>query len=154
MSAPGQLQLEQAIRTRLLTFTPVDGSPTLATALGSRLYIDEAPDSITAPYAVLHLAQSATGDEGDSGFRREATLTLSLYGRNSAQRATLKLCADVAQQALWKWLDASTGAAFMTGSGTEWLPPDPNAADRELITAIVKATLYWYPDSLTQYAVS
>jgi len=152
MTAPGELALEQAIRTRLLTFTPIDGTPTLATQLGSRLYIDEAPDNVTAPYAVLQITRPDNVEEGDAGFRRELQVLLSLYGRNSAQRATLKSCADVAEEALYKWLDDTTGVLFTTGTGTDWLPPDPVPADRELITARVHATAYWYPDSLTQYA--
>jgi len=151
MTAPGELALEQAVRTRLLTFAPADGTPTLGVQLGSRLYIDEAPDNITAPYAVLQITRPETAEEGDAGFRRELNVLLSLYGRNSAQRATLKSCADVAEEALYKWLDSTTGVLFTTGTGTEWLPPDPVPVDRELITARVRATAYWYPDSLTQY---
>lgn len=154
MSQPGQLALEQAIRTRLLTFTPADGSPTLTTALGGRLYIDEAPDSVAAPYAVLHVHILDSADPGDSGFRRQGTFVLDLYGRNSAQRQALKLASDVAQEALWKWLDDSTGVLVITDSGVQWRPPDPNAADRELIIAYVGAEFYWYPDSLAQYAVN
>lgn len=153
MTQPGQLALEQAIRTRLLTFTPADGSPTLATQL-SDITIDEAPDTAVAPYGVLHAHVLDNADPGDSGFRRQGTFVLDLYGRNSSQRQALKSCCDVAQEALWKWLDNSTGTLVITDSGVQWRPPDPSAADRELIIAYVGAEFYWYPDSLTQYAVA
>lgn len=154
MTQPGQLALEQAIRTRLLTFAPSDGSPTLQTALGGRMYIDEAPDDVTAPYAVLHVQVQDGSDAGDSGFRRDGMVVVDFYGRNSAQRQALKSCADVAQEALWKWFDNSTGPLMFVDSGVQWRPPDPNAADRELIIAYVGAQFYWYPESLTQYAAT
>ncbi|HXE60748.1 MAG TPA: hypothetical protein VN607_08565 [Gemmatimonadaceae bacterium] len=147
---PGQLALEQALRTRLLTFVAADGSPTLAAQL-TDIWIDEAPDDAVAPYGVLHVHVLDNADPGDGGFRRQGTVVLDLYGRNSAQRQALKSCSDVAQEALWKWVDDSTGPLVLTDSGVQWRPPDPNAADRELIIAYVGAEFYWYPDSLSQY---
>jgi hypothetical protein len=151
MSAAGTAELLQAVRTRLLTFVPRDGSPSLATVLTGGLWLDEAPDTVTTPFGVLRLLQTPT--EGDALVRKLVLVELLLYGRPSAQRPTIQRAADVAEQALWKWTDTGVGELVMTGTTVQWLPPFAAPADRELIGCRLTATAYVYLPMLTQYTV-
>lgn len=152
MATTSTTALEQAIRTRLLTFAPMGGMPSLGTTLGTRLYIDQAPEMPTYPYGVQRLRVLTGGVDGQ--LRAQGMFELMLYGRPSATREAMKDAADVAVQALRDWATTSGGLIRVTGTTWQALPPFGAPADRELVAVRVTATLYVYPDFLTQYATN
>lgn len=152
MATTSTTATEQAIRTRLLTFVPQGALPSLGVTLGTRLYIDAAPESPTYPYGVQRLTLLTGGVDGH--LRVQGQLELMLYGRGAANRQATKDAADVAVEALRDWADASAGLIRVTDATWRALPPFPPPADRELIAVRVVATLYAYLDFLTQYAAS
>ena len=151
MSTVSTIAIAQEVRAQLLGFTPIDGSPTLATALSGQLWIEDAPDDAVAPYGVLRYRElSAGGADGD--IRRVAQLELMLYSRPASTRAAIRQAGDVAEQALHRWLN-STGELFVTECLVQPLPTYAAPADRELVAVRVLAQCYLYPRFLTQYAV-
>jgi hypothetical protein len=149
MTAAGMIELDQVLRDRLLAFVPADGTPTLAAQLTGGLWLDEAPDDVASPYGVLRVLSAPT--DGDAGLRKQLLIECLLYGRQSAQRATLKRAGDVIEQALWKWVDSSAGTLVLTETAVQAVPPYQAPADRELVALRVTATAYVYLPMLTQY---
>lgn len=150
MTLPGALARDQVIRSQLLNFAPADGTPALAALLTGGLFIDEAPDNSTSPYGVLRVTEAQS--QGDASLHVDLMVELMLFARNSSQRAALRQAADVAQEALWRFLDTTTGTLFLTDARTQVLPPYTAPGDRELIAIRVAATGYWYPLTISQYA--
>jgi hypothetical protein len=159
--------LEAVLRTRLLTFEPLDGSGTVASALGStqtgagadgNLYWDRAPDN-------LDRIMAAQGDPLRWGVLRlknwrdipgqsEGKLTeleVMLYGRPRAQRATLQGIADRMDQAMVRWVDAESGVVASSTSTRNTLPPFKEPADADVVQVMLEYTLRVYPAYLTQY---
>jgi hypothetical protein len=159
--------LEAVLRTRLLTFEPLDGSGTVASALGStqtgagadgNLYWDRAPDN-------LDRIMAAQGDPLRWGVLRlknwrdipgqsEGKLTeleVMLYGRPRSQRATLQGVADRMDQAMVRWVDADNGVVASSTSTRNTLPPFKEPADSDVVQVMLEYTLRVYPAYLTQY---
>jgi hypothetical protein len=159
--------LEAVLRTRLLTFEPLDGSGTVASALGStqtgagadgNLYWDRAPDN-------LDRIMAAQGDPLRWGVLRlknwrdipgqsEGKLTeleVMLYGRPRSQRATLQGVADRMDQAMVRWVDAESGVVAASTSTRNTLPPFKEPADADVVQVMLEYTLRVYPAYLTQY---
>jgi hypothetical protein len=159
--------LEAVLRTRLLTFEPLDGSGTVASALGStqtgagadgNLYWDRAPDN-------LDRIMAAQGDPLRWGVLRlknwrdipgqsEGKLTeleVMLYGRPRSQRATLQGVADRMDQAMVRWVDAENGVVASSTSTRNTLPPFKEPADSDVVQVMLEYTLRVYPAYLTQY---
>jgi hypothetical protein len=159
--------LEAILRTRLLTFEPLDGSGTVASALGStqtgagadgNLYWDRAPDN-------LDRIMAAQGDPLRWGVLRlknwrdipgqsEGKLTeleVMLYGRPRSQRATLQGVADRMDQAMVRWVDAESGVVAASTSTRNTLPPFKEPADADVVQVMLEYTLRVYPAHLTQY---
>jgi hypothetical protein len=159
--------LEAILRTRLLTFEPLDGSGTVASALGStqtgagadgNLYWDRAPDN-------LDRIMAAQGDPLRWGVLRlknwrdipgqsEGKLTeleVMLYGRPRSQRATLQGVADRMDQAMVRWVDAESGVVAASTSTRNTLPPFKEPADADVVQVMLEYTLRVYPAYLTQY---
>jgi hypothetical protein len=159
--------LEAVLRTRLLTFEPLDGSGPVASALGStqtgagadgNLYWDRAPDN-------LDRIMAAQGDPLRWGVLRlknwrdipgqsEGKLTeleVMLYGRPRSQRATLQGVADRMDQAMVRWVDAESGVVAASTSTRNTLPPFKEPADADVVQVMLEYTLRVYPAYLTQY---
>jgi hypothetical protein len=159
--------LEAVLRTRLLTFEPLDGSGTVASALGStqtgagadgNLYWDRAPDN-------LDRIMAAQGDPLRWGVLRlknwrdipgqsEGKLTeleVMLYGRPRSQRATLQGIADRMDMAMVRYVDAESGVLASSVSTRNTLPPFKEPADADVVQVMLEYTLRVYPAYLTQY---
>ena len=136
------------IRNRLLAFTPTTGS-TLATSLGSRLYVVQAPDTAVFPYGVLTCTRMGT--QGFSGYRESWQAELQLFASPRSAQWTLEGIADVADQAMLQWEDRTSGVAF-AGYRSRWtLPPFPDAADREIVRIRCLYDVAVWPSLFTQY---
>jgi len=139
----------QEIRTRLLTFAPPDGSAPLIQRLGPtvpRLYHVQPPDNVTYPYGVLTVRLRADGDDGD---HRLIGLVESLwYGRPRSQQPVIEAIADVACQALHKWISYTDGLTFSGHSSRDTVPPLGEPADRELVIVRTLHELVCWPQWL------
>ena len=141
----------QQLRARLKDFAPVGGGDTIGTRLGSRLYIGTAPDNAAFPYAVMRLINQRQPG-AYNGDKEEADFELMIYGNAAAQAKTLEDVADVADQALLRYKDASSGLIFgrerlrdsMSQSG------DPSVAAFLAVRCLYSVSIW--PIFLTQYA--
>jgi hypothetical protein len=109
VSTASKVATLQVIRTRLLSYTPSSGQSG-ATRLGTltgaasdgKLYIGQAPDTVTYPYGVLRwLDWRQQGEDG--GYLRRPIAELALFHRPRAQEAALQAIADQFERALRKW---------------------------------------------------
>lgn len=145
--------IEQAIRTRLLTYN----SNALRTALGTttgagsdgKLYLDQPPDSVSYPFGVMRFIDlPVVGLDGGAMMR--GTCEVILYGRPRAQGATLKE-AGVMLLAAWRDFASTEGNArglFARDAASVALVQylDPN--DRELVACRVLLPFMVTPDFL------
>jgi hypothetical protein len=162
--------LEAVLRTRLLTFEPLDGSGTVASALGStqtgagsdgNLYWDRAPDNLDRIMAaqgdplrwgVLRLKNRRTG--GDGMERDMMELEVMLYGRPRSQKAALDGVADRMDQAMLRYTDAASGLVGAWGRTRQALPAFKEPADSDVVQIMLEYTLVVWPAYLTQYSDS
>jgi hypothetical protein len=159
--------LEAVLRTRLLTFEPLDGSGPVASALGStqtgagadgNLYWDRAPDNLDRIMAEqgdpLRWGVLRLKNWRDIPGQTEGKLTeleVMLYGRPRSQRATLQGVADRMDQAMVRWVDADNGVVASSTSTRNTLPPFKEPADSDVVQVMLEYTLRVYPAYLTQY---
>jgi hypothetical protein len=159
--------LEAVLRTRLLTFEPLDGSGPVASALGStqtgagadgNLYWDRAPDNLDRIMAEqgdpLRWGVLRLKNWRDIPGQTEGKLTeleVMLYGRPRSQRATLQGVADRMDQAMVRWVDAENGVVASSTSTRNTLPPFKEPADSDVVQVMLEYTLRVYPAYLTQY---
>jgi hypothetical protein len=113
--------LEAVLRTRLLTFEPLDGSGPVASDIPGQ-------------------------SEG-----KLTELEVMLYGRPRSQRATLQGVADRMDQAMVRWVDAESGVVAASTSTRNTLPPFKEPADADVVQVMLEYTLRVYPAYLTQY---
>jgi len=139
------------IRTRLLSFVPMGGGSTLATLLGSRLYESQAPETATFPYGVFRLTNRLETD-GFAGMRESADLEVMFFDRPRSRAEALDLIADVADQALLSWAQATDGITFARFRLRDTLPPAPEPMDRELVVIRQVFPVVLWPTYRTQYA--
>ena len=78
MSTTSTTNIYRTLRTRLLSFTPAAGA-TLASRLGNRLFVAQAPDDATYPYGVMTLSLSTEG--AYNGDREQGIFEVTLYDR-------------------------------------------------------------------------
>lgn len=144
MSTATTTSILQAIRTRLLTFTP-SATSTLAVLLGStttgsgsdgKLFFNQAPDSITSSgfWGILRLIDSQQ-DGFDGGAMVRGQCELILYGRPRSQQASVERMADVVMEAWRNWMyTETTGRCIAARDVTSRfaIPYEP-PADRELV---------------------
>lgn len=160
MSTASSVAILQAIRTRLLTFTPQTGS-TLAVLLGTltgagsdgKLYLNAAPDTVTYPYGVLRLiGRDPDGDDGR--FLQKPIAELHFYHRPRSNTAACEALADRVEEAWHHWV-ATTGdiisARAIEGRVTITFS-DP--ADRELVCVRMLLPFRVAPSYLTRYAAT
>lgn len=142
----------QQLRTRLLTFAPMGGGATLNTRLGGRLYIGRAPDNTPSfPYGVMRLINQRQPG-AYNGDKEEADLELMIYGNTVAQAQALEDAADVADQALLRYKDATSGLIF----GRERLRDSVSGTGDPVLAAFLAVRCLYpvsiWPIFLTQYA--
>jgi hypothetical protein len=150
--------IEDALRTRLLSFQPLVGLDTLADVIGStvsgagsdgKLFWDEAPDDTTYPYGVLQLKNRR--NTSDVPERTLVELEVMLFGRPRAQKATVEQAADLCEQAMLRYVDAMSGVLGCWGCLRNTLPVMTSPADREVVQVMLTFTLVVWPAYLTQY---
>lgn len=122
------------IRDRLLSFTPPGGGAPLSQKLVD-LYYESAPDDVTMgdkPYGVMRFTGQREGEDGDH--REVMFLELTFYGRPRGKALTVvSACADLADQALFKWVSTTDGGPTFTGPRTRAsLPLFGEPADRDV----------------------
>ncbi len=137
------------LRNRLLTFAPMSGS-TLQTSLGGRLYVVQAPDDVTYPYAVMRLVDRRQTD-GYGGFRESFEIELMVFDRPRSQQWRAEGIADVATQAFLGWDLASSGLMFSRHVRRVVMPPAPSPMDRELVQIVLFVPVVAWPVMLSQY---
>lgn len=152
MATTSQLATLQAIRTRLLSFDGGVVVSALGTASGAgsagKLYIDQAPDTVTVPYGVLRAVDWRS--EGDDGqFARRAQVELHLMSRPRSAASALKAIADDCERALRSWVDASSGPIRVQGI-TRATVFYEEPADREVVLERLLISLYVHPTYHTQ----
>ena len=156
MSTGSQLAVLQAVRTRLLTYTPSGGSSG-AVLLGAlagagsdgKLYLDQAPDDVTEPYGVLRVLDwRSEGDDG--GFARRLELELQLRTRPRSAATALHALADQCERALRAWRDVSSGALVARQGLTRATVFFEAPADREVVLERLLVPMYAHAQYLTQ----
>jgi hypothetical protein len=140
----------------LLDFTPATGT-TLRTRLGggasARLYVEQAPDSVTYPYAVLS-AKSVRETPGYDGFRLEGEIEVQVYHRPRGKEWDAQGIADVIEQACLRWADGQSGVSFFRHVRRMRVPLAAAPADRELVRIIVFIPVVCWPVMQSQYVTT
>jgi hypothetical protein len=136
-----------AVRLALLDFENVNGV-TLRDTLGESLYRNRAPGNLTFPYGTLRMNTRRTS--GYSGRRLSGTLEVLLYGRPSSQIDEISDCADLCEQAMLDYVNASPGGLLFTADvQRDELPPAGSPVDSETITIRLVFALAIWPAYLT-----
>ncbi len=158
MSSDTTSGIEDTLRTRLLTFSPLSGAD-LPTTLGTatsgagsdgKLYWDAAPDNEGPRWGILRLMNRRSRTDGQEG--EQAEFEVTLFGRPRSQKATLELCADLCDQALLRFKDSSGGGLVgIWGRMRSTMPPFNGPADAEVVQIRLVYTVYILPAYLTQY---
>lgn len=140
---------------RVLDFTPMTGDM-LRTRLGGgsspRLYVEQAPDVVTYPYAVLSW-KSAHATEGDAGLQIKGEMEIQVYDRPRGNEWRAQGIADVMQQAMLTWGSAVSGATWAGHVRRQRVPLAAEPADRELVRIIVFVPVTCWPVMLSQYVL-
>lgn len=139
--------LLQAARTQLLTHQTPAGD-TLADTLADRLYLDQAPDTVTFPYGVLRFQNR----QRVQNMRIRGDLELMLFDRPRSKAAALGASADIAEEALLGWRDASDGLVWSDDCQRDVMPTFDAPADHEVVQLRLLFEIVAYPRLLTQYA--
>lgn len=142
--------LYQAVRSRILIFVPFNGTA-LSTVLGERLWIVQAPDDAAFPYGTMRFINTnALGEY--NGDKLVMDLEVMLYDTPRSHQAALEGYADIADQSLLRWSDASSGLIFTRERSRYSLPVFPPPADREVCGVRLVYPLSVWPTFITQYA--
>lgn len=153
MATSSQLATLQAIRLHLLTWN----SGVIAAALGAfagagsagKLYVDQAPDTVTYPYGVMRAVDwRAEGDDGS--YARRLQLELHLVHRPRGNASAIKAIADNAERALRAWRDLTSGAIVAQQGITRATVFYGEPADREVVLERLLIPLYVHATYLTQ----
>jgi len=149
MSTRSTSALYATVRARLLGFTPLSGD-TLQTILGGRVYHAEAPQSAVMPYAVITFLDRAVDGAFDS-VRDVIMCEVQFYDAPRQQMGAIEDAADLADAALLRWHDASSGLLFARERTRSTLPPDPDPHHRATARVRCVYPLITWPRSLTVY---
>jgi hypothetical protein len=159
--------LESTLRTRLLTFVPLNGAGPVSEILGTtgtgsgsggKLFWGRAPDNIdgrlagsTDPirWGVLRLKNRRAGMENSE--REQMELEVMLYGRPWNQRATLEAIADTMDAAMLRYRDADSGILWIEARGRQSLPPFKEPADSDIVQIMLEYTLVVWRADLIEY---
>lgn len=153
MATTSQLATLQAVRSRLLAWSGGAIAAALGTLAGAgsggKLYIDQAPDTVTVPYGVLRIADWRS--EGDDGqFARRVEVELQLLTRPRTNASALKGIADNCERALRAWRDVSSGVLCVRQGLTRATVFFEEPADRDVVMERLLIPLYVHPTYLTQ----
>lgn len=141
----------QQVRSRLLAFVPASGT-TLSVKLGGKLYIGKAPDNATVfPYGVMRLINQRQPG-AYNGDREEADVEFLVYGNTMAQAQAIEDAADVADQALLRYKDASSGLVFARSRLRDSVSPSEDPAVGQFLAVRCLYSVSIWPIFLTQYA--
>jgi hypothetical protein len=148
----------KGLRAHLLTFAPLGGGPTLADLLGTlpgagaagKLYAGAPQEGVTYPYGVLRFA-GLSGHGAHRGNRRQGDLETMLYHRPRSMALALEDAADVYEQAMREFADATGGLVFSRAQHRDTVPPFQDPADRELVMVRLVHDVVIWPQFLTQY---
>lgn len=160
MSTATTLAVLREIRSRLLTFAPMGGGATLATLLGStasgsgsdgKLFLNQAPDSISGFWAVLRLVDLP--QQGfDGGFLLKGQAELILYGRPRRLQSDVERMADLVVEAWLSWMYTASGHISAMDITSRFTIDYEAPADRELVAVRLLLPFRCAPTFLTQYA--
>ena len=152
MSAATTEALYTSLRTALLAFQPAGGAtPESLGALLTGLWVVQGPDNVSYPYGIMRL-QSRQSSGEYSGDRETVGLELTLYDRPRKQQYAVEGYADVAEQALLRYRDVTSGLVFARERQRDTLPQGTGPADREVVGVRLVFPLVVWPVWLTQYA--
>jgi hypothetical protein len=167
VSTESTTDLESTIRTRLLSFAPLNGNGTVAddlgmtgtgSGIGGKLFWGRAPDDIDARlsgstdpirWGVLRLKNRRSDNE--NGEREQMELEVTLFGRPWNQRVTLERIADTMDAAMLRWRDADNGLVFKQDRIRHSLPPFKEPADSDIVQIMLEYTLVVWRADLIQY---
>jgi hypothetical protein len=162
VSTESTVDLRAALRTRLLTFSPLGGGGPVSTALGGtasgsgqdgKLYWDRAPDNITDTtpirWGVLRLKNRRR--QTDNPEREVAELEVMLYARPRSLAGGLEGIADTMDQAMMRYRDMTSGVICSSAATRNTLPPFKEPADSDVVQIMLEYTLVLWPAYLTQY---
>jgi hypothetical protein len=144
------------LRTHVLSYIPLTGT-TLMQRLGtgtlasSRLWKDAPPDTAAYPYGVMRLLNQLTSGEYN-GERERIDFEIMLFARPRAQAVALEDMADLIDQAMLRYRDASSGLSFSRSRQRDTLPPPTSPADREVVQIRLVYPLVVWPRYLTQWS--
>lgn len=137
------------MRLALLDFENVDGVK-LRDTLGDSLYRNRSPDNLAFPYGTMRMNTRRT--PGYSGRRLDGKIEVLLYGRPSSQIDLISDCADLCEQAMLDYVNASPlqGLLFTADVQRDELPPAGDPVDSETVTIRLLFTLAIWPAYLTR----
>ena len=151
MSTTSTANIWRTVRSRILGYQPPSGA-TLQTRLGGRFYMVQAPDDADWPHAIGRLTLPSSG--AYNGERLEGELELQIYDRPRSKAEALEDMADVADQAMLRYADATSGLIFSRERRRDTLPAFLPPADREVVAIRLVYQLVVWPLYLTQHASS
>lgn len=159
MATDRSTTLMALIRARLLGFTTRD-AVSMSTYLGSgasaRLYGIRPPDTVdwSAGVIGIYRLMNRLADGADRGLRETVDVELLLMARPLTQSLAVERAADVADQAMLNWADATQGLVFCRRRQRDTLVPDSVPMDTEVVTVRCVYPLVVWPQFLVQYAVA
>jgi hypothetical protein len=167
VSTESTVDLRSTLRNRLLTFVPLGGGETVASALGStdsgasadgNLFYDRASDNIDKKlresnlplqWGVMRLKNRRASDENAE--REVAELEVMLYARPRRLSGAMESIADTMDQAMRRYRDMSSGVIGCVGRTRNTLPPFKEPADSDVVQIMLEYTLVLWPAYLIQY---
>ena len=151
MSTTSTANIWRTVRSRILGYQPPTGA-TLQTRLSGRLYYVQAPDNAPWPHGIGTLRLPSSGAYNSE--RLDGELELMLYDRPRSKAEALEDMADVADQAMLRYADGSSGLVFSRERRRDTLPAFLPPADREVVAIRLVFQLVVWPLYLTQHASS
>lgn len=142
--------IEQVLRTRLLNYVDPDGH-TLgdSDAIGSRLYIDMAPDGTAYPYAEMAIKSPQIRADSD-GLVLVADVEVMFFAKPRGQSAPIKALGDRAVAAFTGFRDATSGLLWFTSATAAVLPRFTPPADAGVMQVRVIGRMECYPELLSR----
>lgn len=143
--------LYEHLGAAILAFT--DGTTTVASLVGARLYADSAPDFQTWPgtFAVMRIMNSTTSDYG-SGNRLEFDIEVMIFARpRGTQTRNAHKLADLIEGALLRYTVGATpdGLIRITGRTRDAMPAGTSDIDREVVQLRLVFSAFTWPTYLT-----
>lgn len=139
------------IRDRILNFTPKSGSKLKDTL--SELYVVQAPDNAKFPYGVMRFINT-NRDGAYQGYRQTMEVEVQLFAQPRSEASALEVMADVADEAMLGWRQATSGLAFSFEGSRMSIPPAPPPLNSEVVQIRLTYPVVVWPAFLTQYANS